>query len=75
MDVICLNHADTLLSNFFWQEQENNKEVGEGEEENDKASANGDGGRMDEEDGNDTLEKWRTGTRTFSAYKSRHKTT
>ena len=55
MDGICSNTADTSLSVFFPQEEEN-KEVDEDEAESDEASANGDGSRMDEEDNIDTLE-------------------
>ena len=71
---VYLNHVDTSLSIFYWQEQEDNNEVGQGEGESDKDSAKNDGSRMDEEDDN-TLEKWRTVIRTFSAYKRSHKTT
>ena len=71
---VYLNHVDTSLSIFYWQEQEDNNEVGQGEGESDKDSAKNDGSRMDEEDDN-TLEKWRTVIRTFSPYKRSHKTT
>ena len=50
-----LEHSDASLSDFFRQE-EKNKEVDEGEGENDEASVNGYGSRMDEEDDSDTLE-------------------
>ena len=51
MDGICSNPADTSLSGFFRQKEEN-KEVDEGEGESDEASVNGDGSRIDKEDDN-----------------------
>ena len=44
-----------IVSDYFWQEEEN-KEVDEGEGVSNEASVNGDGSRMDEEDDNDILE-------------------
>ena len=49
------NPAATSLGDFFRQEEEN-KEIDEGDGKSEEAAVNSDESRMDEEDNNDTLE-------------------
>ena len=56
MDEICPNPADTSLSDFFRQEEEEDKKLDEGKGESEEAPVKGDVSRMDGKDDNDTLE-------------------
>ena len=55
MDRICSNPVDTSLGDFLRQEEEN-KEVDEGDGESDETLVNSDDSRMNKEHDNGTLE-------------------